>query len=1318
MTQSENTRPAPRRHRVGHWLLWIAAVLGALVLLLAGLMLAAVTTEWGARTVWQLAQRALPGELSGKFAGGTLSEGIALRDVTCRGQTKVVKIDKLTSDWHVSHSPLKLTIESLRMGTLDVTLLPSPPEPRTLPQEITLPLAVELQQAALDKLVLHQEGSTRVIDDIRLHGGTDGVHHRLVLDQAVTPYGTASAALKLDGTQPFALSGNASLDAKWREERYRIDARLSGTLQALGIELEAVGDRLSGEAEIEATPFAPVPFRRAQIDVHHLNPRMFSEGAPQADLDVRATLTPTSDTKGGELSSLAVTGPVSITNAKPGALDKGLLPLVSANADVTLDAQTQQLSQVDIKLPGGGTLEGGGTVRGVGDGRLQGEFALQAQDIDLHALRSALRHSQLDGPLSVEFAGDTQQVELALSDPEFSISANADITPQQIEVGSARLQAGDSVLQISGTMARNAESTYLVSGELHGFDPGRFLTTLQPAGRKGWPAAGKNINARINAEFSARGRLQPEAGALVEFDVHDSTYENLLMTGGGVVHISGTRVLPSDAQLSIAGNQVALKGSFGVPSDRLNVDINAPALARLGIGLSGQLQLDGVLGGTLKRPVLDASFRAEQLAFGDNRIAQLSGEAHTQGVPGSDPNARVQLDLNARSVRSGEIDVNILTVDVGGTYASHTIELTSTGELRGSPLDVTLAAQGRLHELPEGLAWNGVLRTLENRGLPRISMSAPLTVSITPDAIELGATRLTVARATIELNQFRYTENLIASAGTINALDIGRLFELRRQITGAKAPVNTTLVLDGSWDFRLTEAGGSGFLQVERQGGDIDIPGAAGTGQLGLTALALRANLHANRIELDAQVASTRVGQAEAQGQIALQTPNRRLLPAPDAPISGTIIASIPRLQSIASLAGPRILVRGNASLDLRVDGTLADPSLSGAIDGEQLSVTLFDQGVRLRDGTAHLTLDNNVVELRNVQFEGGEGTLRVTGRIPLERPKEMIANVTANNLQLLASPSGQLTVSGQARVASVDEQLQVTGKFVVDRALFSLPEKSPPRLGDDVVVIRGGKRQDAAARRGALTRASTQPASPLTPRVNVEIFLGDDFRFRGAGADVSLTGRVTVESAPGDPLQAYGTVRVTDGTYEAFGAELTIERGVINFQGPPTNPNITILAMRRDQEVGAGVRVTGTVNQPRVQLVSEPDVPEAEKLSWLVFGRGGGDQPGQAQAAAQSAALGLLNRFGGERIAGQFGLDQLSIGSSEYGLAGERVVSLGKEISDRLYVGYEQSLAGAESVLKLTYELTQHWSVILRGGSITGLDVFYSNRFDELFGR
>lgn len=1309
--QTDPAPPARRRYRA---LKWFAAILVLLLLLLIGSGVAALRTEWGARMLWQAALRFAPGQLSGELGGGTLGDGITLRNVIYQDDTQLLKIDRLTGSWHVALSPPKLTVRFLRIGTVDITQQPSPPEPAKPPGDILLPLAIDVQKLTIDEVLIRKEGETARYSDIDLAGSSDRVRHALGLKKAVTPFGTVRADLRMNGAAPHDLDGTATLAGTYREQDYKANARLSGTLEAPGIRLDVTGKGLDGKASIDATPFGDVPFRRAEISIAGFDPQGFNAEWPKAELDVHALLAPDS---AANPSQLVVAGPVRITNGRPGTIDKGRLPLVSVQADARLDAERQQLSGVRIRLPGAGVLEGGGELRSGGEGN----FSLRAKELDLQALHGALRKTRLDGPLAARLEGDTQHLTLELADKTFSAAADATLAPERITLKTARLGVGAARLDLKGTLGRGAESDFTASGALREFNPSLFLAAIQPPDAKAGKEAkkGKNapppkIDANINMDFEAQGALAPELSAKIRFDVKESRYANLPMTGGGQVQLAGKRVLPSDAKLSIAGNLVSLKGSFGAPSDRLRFDIDAPALDRLGFGVSGLLKANGELGGTTARPTIDADYRAEKLAFGAHRLTSLSGDARIQGVPGSTPDAKMALHIRARGVQSGDVRFDAVDADIDGTYASHTIRIGADGRLRGERLDLSLAARGNLQENPEGMAWDGVVSTLENRGLPRVAMTAPVQVGVAPGRLSLGATRLTIEGALVDLKSLRYAEDRIQSEGKFSALNVGHLLALQRQFTGQEPPVNTNLVLDGGWNVTLADRA-AGFVQIERRSGDIRLPTRPGETALGLNALSLRADLKGDRVAFSGKANAARIGSIDGQGQLMLQTGGTMVTVAPDAALSARVNASVPRLQSIASLAGPQIALDGSLGADIRVAGTLDKPDLSGTVAGDRLALTLYDQGIRLADGIARLSISNNIVELRQLEFRGGDGTLRATGRIPLDSTNTgLTAAIVADKLQLLASPSGRLTLSGRATASNANGQLLVAGRFVADRALFSLPETSPPKLGDDVVVVRGQKAENPPA----AVPAAEQPAGPFSPRINVEFDLGERFRFEGSGAELRLAGAVRLESEPGATPQAFGTVRVAEGTYKAFGTDLLIERGVLNFQGVPANPNINILAMRREQEVAAGVQVTGTVQQPRVQLVSEPAVSEEEKLSWLIFGRAGGStEQGQAQSAARGAALGLLNKFGSERIAKSFGLDQFSLGKSEYGLENQQVVNLGKELTERLTIGYEQSLAGAESVLKLTYELSRSWTVVVRGGTITGLNLFFNRRFDSVGG-
>jgi translocation and assembly module TamB len=197
-------------------------------------------------------------------------------------------------------------------------------------------------------------------------------------------------------------------------------------------------------------------------------------------------------------------------------------------------------------------------------------------------------------------------------------------------------------------------------------------------------------------------------------------------------------------------------------------------------------------------------------------------------------------------------------------------------------------------------------------------------------------------------------------------------------------------------------------------------------------------------------------------------------------------------------------------------------------------------------------------------------------------------------------------------------------------------------------------------------------------------------------------------------------------GTYQGYGQKLAIERGVLSFTGPVDNPQLNVLALRKGLPVEAGVDITGTTTRPRVRLVSTPDVPEPEKLSWLVLGRGASDAAPGDSAVMMAAAQALLgNNAPGSDMGKKFGIDEVKIGRSDAGsvlgvlpqstVAGRtgtpsaaEVVSVGKRLNDRLLLNFEQGLADAEGTLKLTVRVSHQFQVIARAGYLPGLDAVY----------
>jgi translocation and assembly module TamB len=266
------------------------------------------------------------------------------------------------------------------------------------------------------------------------------------------------------------------------------------------------------------------------------------------------------------------------------------------------------------------------------------------------------------------------------------------------------------------------------------------------------------------------------------------------------------------------------------------------------------------------------------------------------------------------------------------------------------------------------------------------------------------------------------------------------------------------------------------------------------------------------------------------------------------------------------------------------------------------------------------------------------------------------------------------------------------------------------------------------------VVRAAKPPADdddgPREPiRLDLKLNAGDNLYFSGRGLDTRLTGEVHVTGTPGLGMRAAGSIRTVGGSYDGYGQKLTIERGVLTFQGALDNPRLNVLALRKGLPVEAGVEVLGTTTRPRVRLVSVPDVPEPEKLSWLVLGRGAADASLGDSAVMLAAARALLGENNpGSDFSKKFGIDEIIIGRSDQGVLGvlpqstvagrtgsasaSEVVSVGKRITRDVHLTYEQGMADAEGTLKVAWRITRQFQLLARAGYLPGLDAVYRWRF------
>ena len=235
-------------------------------------------------------------------------------------------------------------------------------------------------------------------------------------------------------------------------------------------------------------------------------------------------------------------------------------------------------------------------------------------------------------------------------------------------------------------------------------------------------------------------------------------------------------------------------------------------------------------------------------------------------------------------------------------------------------------------------------------------------------------------------------------------------------------------------------------------------------------------------------------------------------------------------------------------------------------------------------------------------------------------------------------------------------------------------------------------------------------------PGDGVPGFGGRGAELAAGGLEGKLTGRINFTTTAEGELRAYGRIETLNATYFAYGQRLQVDPGILIFDGALDNPALQITAWRRNQAVEAGVQLSGTMLAPRVQIVSQPPVSEGERLSWLVLGRAPTDATKADLGLLQAAAGALLARGDSmpidRKLAKTFGLDEISFRGT--GEVQDRAIAVGKRLSDKVYVSYEQGLGTVtSSLVKLDYALSRRWSLRAETGTSSGWGVFYRFSWD-----
>jgi len=425
--------------------------------------------------------------------------------------------------------------------------------------------------------------------------------------------------------------------------------------------------------------------------------------------------------------------------------------------------------------------------------------------------------------------------------------------------------------------------------------------------------------------------------------------------------------------------------------------------------------------------------------------------------------------------------------------------------------------------------------------------------------------------------------------------------------------------------------------------------------------------------------------------------------------------------------------IHGQLNASASIKGTIEKPSITfsgtlsqGQVFIPQLNLTLNQIQLTVRTDNHDLHYSGSV--------NSGAGKLSLIGETKLNQsgfPSEM--TLKGNNLLVANTDETKVFASPDLNIKYQNNTLDINGSVFIPTANINIQNYSDTETlpEGDIVFVNQPKKE--------IKRQ-------LQIRSHVTVVIGNKVNIAYQGVKGELKGKVTIQDKPSTPTTATGQLRLVNAKYKAYGQELTIKQGNLNFAGGPIdNPSITLRASRTIQTatstgplsfsgetIEVGVSVVGNIKTPKITLFSSPaGISQADILSYLVLGqplstiKWNGYKDDKTKKDDETklllSAATALNLTGGGALGHVTDKIKSTLGLSEFGLENQQMTKgdqtlqntalvLGKFLSPRLYVSYSIGLFEKVNTFRARYNFNKQLSIQTETSSQgNGVDLLYS---------
>ena len=313
------------------------------------------------------------------------------------------------------------------------------------------------------------------------------------------------------------------------------------------------------------------------------------------------------------------------------------------------------------------------------------------------------------------------------------------------------------------------------------------------------------------------------------------------------------------------------------------------------------------------------------------------------------------------------------------------------------------------------------------------------------------------------------------------------------------------------------------------------------------------------------------------------------------------------------------------------------------------------------------------------------------------KQDKNIVLNVDTKNLRIGHNSYGKGILNSNINI-NINEQnkISVQGEINVRelKASYNIPAMSISKDKDIIIVSKKNK---------------SESLDYFFENVALElIVISNDIKYSVKNIDLKVNAILNIKKEFSKELFIYGSVNEIDGTFSELGKTYKIENSGVYFRGLSDNPILDIKASTKVEDIDITILISGSLNNPRINLNSNPVMNQKDILSYLIFGTTFSNTSENTQSRQSQASLFLLNELSKD-YAKELGVDTVYFqydGKTQY-----IETHIGKNISEKSKVVLKNKAQGGQVVLMR--ELTKLWNVELGFEEKTqSLDLMYKKKY------